>query len=48
MDSYEGCPDPALQTFLMGQHILIPRGVRCFVPCLPPFFHVSGYTPYLN
>ena len=48
MDSYEGYPDPALQTFLMGRHILIPRGVRCFVPCLPLFFHISGYLQCLN
>lgn len=38
MDSYEGYPDPALQTFLMGRYILIPWEVRCFVPYLPLFF----------
>ena len=40
MDSYEGYPDPALQTFLMGQYILIPREVQCFVLYLPIFLHI--------
>lgn len=34
MDSYEGYPDPALQTFLMGRYILIPREVRQKIPYL--------------
>lgn len=49
MDCHERYPDPALQTFLMGRYISwFQREVRCFVPYLPLFFHISGYLQCLN